>query len=590
MTENNKLFNALNQLQLNTNNNDLKALEKEILTEENLQALVVNQDEIEINGLFLFGLDTYLNSFLQNLEKIDTILSNGTTFGKNSLDLIIGTIFKDGKVFENNKVDPNYTPKTENGFAIKFINNRHFITVKIKEKVNEEKVNEEKEKDETEDETIFDSLKDGRQVGQCCGIHALEGVLIAEELTKNGKNIEEFKAKHNNQLVKTSEDDLIEQRKILFKMEILDALNNAENIILEEDKFQELYNLYFEEFQARCAALQAVKKELEPAVKQTEAQEQHNSVAAPQQIQQKDEVTPEALEQHDAVTQQQIKQKREVETVAPKVETQKVETEVQKPATRIVVENPGDIPQEEEQKEEDKQLKYGTPVVKNKEGENDKKFDLPSEPKKESEIVNTQEVTEGRQECDTLSKKEPDPSRDTQNSEISTTSSILSEHPKMKQDTVYDWTKKEDTKIETYDIEDNKIKKIDNINEKAAQLYLDILMQVLKEAKEKSGLEEITEEKITAIRNKTEKKIDACFTIRDENNNIIENLTKEDKEDLELARTDYKNRAEADERVINIFNKLNELKKYQGATKEIQEQLIQGQLFHQEKTTVSVKM
>ena len=487
MTENNKLYKALDQLQFTGKVNDdkLKTLEKEIFTEDNLK--YIKADE---------GSDLY--NFLSG-EKKDSSKYVINDIIDNTYDLSEAGITN---FLINNKVYKKDQFHSEHGFVAALLNGEagHFCTYE-------------------NGGVIFNSSIDRRQVGRCCGIHAIEGVLIAEELTKKGKNIEEFKQKHK-ELAKTSEDDLIEQRKILFKMEILDAL------ILQNDKnypssfittpegitsyntkktqdeereriekslsLEALYKLYFEEFQARCAALQAVKKELE--------------------------------------------------------------LEAQKPVRRVVVENPED--------------------------ENDK-----TEPKKEKEVVSTSEVTEGRQECDTLSKKEPDPSRDTQNSEISTTSSILSEHPKMKQDTVYDWTKKEDTKIETYDIEDNKIKKIDNINEKAAQLYLDILMQVLKEAKEESGLEEITEEKITAIKNKTEEKIDTCFTIRDENNNIIENLTKEDKEDLELARTDYKNRAEADERVINIFNKLNELKKYQGATKEIQKQL-----FQQEKTTTSIKM
>lgn len=577
MTENNKLYKALDQLQFNTDNSDLKALEAAIFTKENLQALVDNKNTITVNGIPFQFLDTTLYGFLQDLEKIDTILSNDTPLAKNSLDIIMGTIFKNGKFFENSKIDPNYTPKTENGFAIKFINNGHFITVKIKEKVNEEK---------KEDETIFNSIEDGRQPinpltfladNQCCGIYALEGVLIAEELTKKNKNIEEFKQGHKK-LDKTSEKNLIEQRKILFKMEILDALmamvqtckieitppENIDGLVLcgdaNRDKKQKnedsiacinkLHELYFEEFQARCTALQAVKKELGlkldkvPEVQKIETPKQSASVT-PQQITQKKEVTP---------------------------ETPKVETEAQKPVRRIIVENPEE---EIEQKKEDKQ--QDKTAVKSKEGENDKKLDLP-EPKQQNEAVNTlSEVIEERQECDTPSKEEPYSSRDTQNSKISTTSSILSEHPKMKQDTVYDWIKKEDTKIETYDIEDNKIKKIDNINEKAAQLYLDILMQVLNETSKESGLEEMTEEKKQAIIKQTEERIDACFTIRDKNNNIVKILTDEEKKSLELARADYKNRAKVDERVIDIFNKLDELKNYHGATKELQEKLLQQQ-------------
>ena len=525
--------------------NDIKKLEEAIFTKENLQALVDNKNTITVNGIPFQFLDTTLNDFLGNKKTIKKILHDNIFLAKNSLDIIMGTIFKNKKQSENLTV----TPVTENGFAIQCIDNKHFITVKIKEGVNDKKEEQEK---------IFDSLEDGRQLNNCCGIHALEGVLIAEALTKNGKNIEEFKAKHNNQLVKTSEDDLIEQRKILFKMEILDALNNAENIILEEDKLQELYNLYFEEFQARCAALQAVKKELrlEPdKVKLDKVPEAQKKEEAPE---------VEAQKQSIPAAPQQIKQKKEVET------------EVQKPTTRIVVENPGDIPQKEEPKKEDE------PAVENKEGENDKKFDLPS-----NEAVSTlPEVKEGRQECDTPSKEEPNPSKDTQNSEISTTSSILSEqHPKMRPDTVYNWVEEESTDIETYGIEDNKIKKIEDINKKAAQLYLDILMQVLNETNKENGLEEITEEKIEAIRKQTEERINACFTIRDENNNIVKILTDEEKKSLELARADYKNRAKVDERVVDIFNKLDELKNCHGAAREIQRQL-----FQREEAAASVKI
>ena len=496
MTENNKLFNALDQLQLNTNNNDLKALEKEIFAKENLKNIKANE-----------GSDLY--DFL-----------NGTDIKK---------IINNGHQIEDGIIISFYTRFLP---TAKF----HILHVPGHYKTADEKNNE-----------IFDSVEDGRQLNNCCGIHALEGVLIAEALTEKGKNIKEFKAKHNNQLVKTLEDDLIEQRKILFKMEILDALNNLPETVLgtvyskkedgtyEINGLSKLYKLYFEEFQARCAALQAVKKELGLELDKVKLDKEAPEV---QKVEAQGQSIPTAP--------QQIKQKREIKTAV-------------QPTTRIVIEEQTNIQQQKENK-----LKYGTPIVKNEEGKNDKKFNLPSEPKKESEIVNTQEVIE----------EEPNPSMDSQNSKISTTSSILSEHPKMKLGTVYNWKEEKDTGIETYDIKNNKI---DNINEKAAQLYLDILMQVLNETNKENGLEEITEEKITAIKNKTEEKIDACFTIRDENNNIIENLTKEDKEDLELARTDYKNRARVDERVSDIFDMLEKLKNCQGAAKEIQEKLLQQQ-------------
>ena len=487
MTENNKLFNALNQLQLNTNNNDLKALEKEIFTKENLKNIKANEGSDLYN--FLSG---------KNEDGSECTIDNTINNAYQLSEIEITNFLINNKVYENDQLC------SKHGFFAALLNRKagHFCTYNKDGKI------------------IFNSIEDGRQpiinatIGevkeQGCGIHAIEGVLIAEALTEKGKNIEEFKQEHKK-LTETSLDDLIEQRKILFKMEILDALilqNDKSHLssftitpegnVLPNDNAKEtpdeereriereaLYKLYFEEFQARCAALQAVKKELEP--------------------------------------------------------------KTQKPVRRVVVEN---LEEEIEQKKEEK----------------------PQIVEKQDKAVDTEKTTE----------EEPNPSKDTQNSEISTTSSILSEHPKMKLGTVYNWEEEKDTGIETYDIKNNKI---DNINEKAAKLYLDILMQVLNETSKESGLEEMTEEKITAIRNKTEEKIDTCFTIRDENNNIIENLTKEDKEDLELARTDYKNRARVDERVVDIFNKLNELKNYHGAAKEIQKQL-----FQQETETVSVNV
>lgn len=559
MTENNKLFNALDQLQLNTNNNDLKALEKEIFTEDNLKYIKADK-----------GSDLY--DFLNNDKcTIDDIIDNNKKLANDTLCKVLQFAYKtgfnnEGKVFSTN------------GFGINCVHNNHFVTI------------------DRNGETIFDSVKDGRQFDQCCGIHAIEGVLIAEalkSLNDNDEKYNDFVSKYKNAfldnenkmtpeekanreknreelkkiLEPTKDIVLEEQRKIFLKTEVLDVLvsivqtdeknekvkitppnikddpdfaicetgesENEIQIINNITCINKLQKLYFEEFQARCAALQAVKKELGlkldkvPEVQKIETPKQSASVT-PQQITQKKEVTP---------------------------ETPKVETEAQKPVRRIIVENPEE---EIEQKKEDKQ--QDKTAVKSKEGENDKKFNLPSEPKKESEIVNTQEVIEERQECDTPSKEEPNPSKDTQNSEISTTSSILSEqHPKMRPDTVYNWVEEESTDIETYDIEDNKIKKIEDINKKAAQLYLDILTQVFNETSKESGLEEMTEEKIEAIIKQTEKRVDACFTIRDENNNIVKILTDEEKESLKLARADYKNRAVEDEQVKKILKGLKSI-------------------------------
>ena len=84
-------------------------------------------------------------------------------------------------------------------------------------------------------------------------------------------------------------------------------------------------------------------------------------------------------------------------------------------------------------------------------------------------------------------------------------------------------------------------------------------MQVLNETNKENGLEEMTEEKKQAIIKQTEERIDACFTIRDENNNIVKILTDEEKKSLELARADYKNRAVEDEQVKKILEGLKSI-------------------------------
>lgn len=519
MTENNKLYKALNQLQFTGKVNDdkLKTLEKEIFTKENLQALIDNKDTITVNGISFQFLDTTLNDFLENKKTIKKILHGNIFLAKNSLDIIMGTIFKNKKQSENLTV----TPVTENGFAIQCIDNKHFITVKIKEGVNDKKEEQEK---------IFDSLEDGRQLNNCCGIHALEGVLIAEALTEKGKNIKEFKQEHKK-LTETSLDDLIEQRKILFKMEILDALilqNDKSHLssftitpegnVLPNDNAKEtqdekreriekslsleaLYKLYFEEFQARCAALQVVKKELEPVVKQTEAQES---------------------------------------------------------VRRVVIEEP-------------------------KKEENDKKFDLPSEPKKESEIVNTQEVIEGRQECDTPSKEEPNIITATQTSAVSSTSTNKTPRYKVLERT---GAEEKDAGFETYGIDNKPI----DIDDESVKLYNKFLDQVLEEFKKEGKIVNID-----LIKEKVEEKLFACFSIRNGGGEIISenNYSDKDKENIALAKEDYKYTAEHSELIQNRFNTIEEaLKEYNErlacANKEVHERILKEQ--EKETATASVKM
>ena len=488
MTENNKLFNALDQLQLNTNNNDLKALEKEIFTDKNLENIKADE-----------GSDLY--NFLNDDKcTINNIINNAYKLSEDEVTNFL----------TNNKVYKKDQFCSEHGFVAALLNGKagHFCTYE-------------------NGKVILNSSDDGRQFNQCCGIHAIEGVLIAEELTKNGKNIKEFKAKHNNQLVKTSEDDLIEQRKILFKMEILDALilqndkshlssftitpegnvlpnANAKETPDEERERREreaLYKLYFEEFQARCAALQAVKKELEPVIKQTEAQESVH---------------------------------------------------------RVVIEEP-------------------------KKEENDKKFDLPSEPKKENEIVNTQEVIERRQECDTPSKKEPNIITATQTSAVSSTSTNKTPRYKVLERT---GVEEKDAGFETYGIDNKPI----DIDDESVKLYNKFLDQVLEEFKKEGKIVNID-----LIKEKVEEKLFACFSIRNGRGETIseDNYSDKDKENIALAKEDYKYTAEHSELIQNRFNAIEEaLKEYNerlaGANKEVHERILKEQ--EKETATVSVNV
>lgn len=495
MTENNKLFNALDQLQFNTDNNDLKALEKAIFKEENLKNIKADE-----------GSDLY--NFLNDDKcTIDNIINNAHDLSEGE----ITNFLINNKIYENKQ----FCSKHEFTAGLSIIKSpngeekRHFCTYNKDGKI------------------IFNSIEDGRQpiinatIGevkeQGCGIHAIEGVLIAEALTEKGKNIEEFKQEHK-QLTETSLDDLIEQRKILFKMEILDALilqndkshlssftitpegnvlpnANAKETPDEERERREceaLYKLYFEEFQARCAALQAVKKELE--------------------------------------------------------------LEAQKPVHRVVV--------EESKKEE-----------------NDKKFDLP-EPKQDKEVVSTSEVTEGRQECDTPSEKEPNVSTATQTSAVSSTST--NKAPRYKVLEKRGTKEEKDAGFETYDVNNQPI----DIDDESVKLYNKFLDQVLEEFKKEGKIVNID-----LIKKKVEKNLFACFSIRNEKGEIISetNYSDKDRKDIELAKQDYKYTAENSELIRNRFNAIEEaLKEYNerltGANKEMRERVLK------EKTTTSIKM
>ena len=565
MTENNKLFNALDQLQFNTNNDDLKALEEAILTDKNLKNIKADK-----------GSDLY--NFLNNNENtIDNIIKNNRELANDTLYKVLHFAYKtifnnDGKVFSTN------------GFGINHINNNHFVTIDKNKKI------------------IFDSVKDGRQVGRCCGIHALEGVLIAEELTKNGKNIEEFKTKHNNQLTETSSDDLIKQRKILFKMEILDALmsmvqkdngieitppkieNDPDFVIWEtggdENERQKtnnatcidkLYKLYFEEFQARCAALQVVKKELEPVVK--EAQEQNNSVV-PQQTQQENEVETQRDDKKDEASKVEVPEQSDSVAVPQQIKQErKVETKVQKPATQIVVEEPEEEQQDKtvvEIKEDTKKLDSTKPKQKDEAVNTEDKSQIVE---KQDKAVNTQKTTE----------EEPHPSTDTQSSIASSTSTKKAPRYKVLERTE---TEEKDAGFETYDVNNQPI----DIDDESVKLYNKFLDQVLEKFKKEGKIVNID-----LIKEKVEEKLFACFSIRNEKGEIIseDHYSDKDKKDIALAKEDYKYTAEHSELIRNRFNTIEKaLKEYNerltGANKEVYERILKEQ--KQEKSSVSVNV
>ena len=534
MTENNKLFDAKisellealqneKELKSKINNNELEALEKAIFTKNNLKNITANKGT---------DLSNFLNGIIEIGNINDTTIED-TSIINNGHMLANDLLYKVLQNTYNASFEDNGKIYSTNNFGIDF-NNNHFTTVKIK-----------KENGKIEEKEIFNSLDDGRQFGNCCGIHAIEGVLIAEELTKEGKNIEDFKNKVKKgefKLTKTSNEDLLGQRKILFKMEILDALNNANNIVLKKDKFQGLYNLYFKEFKARCAALQAVKKELglEPDKVKLD------KVPEAQKV--------EAQEQSVPTAPQQIKQEKEIKTAV-------------QPTTRIVIEEQTNIQQ---QKEEDK-LKYGTPVVKNEEGENDKKFDLP-EPKQENVAVNTQKTTE----------EEPCSSRDTESSNASSTST--NKAPRYKVLERKEGAEDKDAGFETYDVNNQPI----DIDDESVKLYNKFLDQVLEEFKKEGKIANID-----LIKKKVEEKLFACFSIRDEKGEIIseDNYSDKDKKDIALAKEDYKYTAEHSELIQDRFNAIEEaLKDYNkrlaGANKEMGERVLK----EQETATASIKM
>lgn len=552
MTENNKLYKALDQLQFNTDNSDLKALETAIFTDKNLENIKADE-----------GSDLY--NFLSGKKKdgseytINDIINN--TYNLSEAGITNFLI--------NNKVYKKDQLCSEHGFVAALLNGEagHFCTYENKK-------------------VILNSSNDGRQFNQCCGIHAIEGVLIAEalkSLNDNDKKYNDFVSKYKNAflddekemtpeekanreknrkelkkiLEQTKDIVLEEQRKILFKMEILDALNNLPETVLstvyskkedgtyEINGLSKLYKLYFEEFQARCAALQAVKQELGLKLDKVKLDKVPE---APKVETQKQSI-------HTAP--QQIKQEKEIKTEAPKVEIQQTKIKKEEVSThKVVIENPEEIKKSK--------------IEQQKEGENDKKFNLP-EPKQENEIVNTQEVIEGRQECDTPSKEEPNVSTTTQSSAASSTST--SKTPRYKVLEKRGTKEEKDAGFETYDVNNQPI----DIEDESVKLYNKFLDQVLEEFKKEEKIVNIV-----SIKKKVEEKLFACFSIRNEKGETIskDHYSEKDEKDIELAKKDYKYTAENSELIKNRFNAIKEaLKEYNerlaGANKEMREKFPQ---------------
>ncbi len=306
-----------------------------------------------------------------------------------------------------------------------------------------------------------------------------------------------------------------------------------------------LQKLYFEEFQARCAALQAVKQELGLKLDKVKL----DKVPEAPKV--------EAQGQSDPAVIQQIKQEKGIKTEKPKVEIQQTEIKKEKVSThKVIVGNPKEIKKSK--------------IEEQKEGENDKKFDLPSEPKKENEIVNKQKVIEGRPECDTPSE-EPNVSTTTQSSAASSTST--SKTPRYKVLEKRGTKEEKDAGFETYDVNNQPI----NIEDESVNLYNKFLDQVLEEFKKEEKIVNID-----LIEKKVEEKLFACFSIRNEKGETISetNYSDKDRKDIELAKEDYRYTAKNSELIQNRFNAIEKaLKEYNerlaGANKEMEKRFPQ---------------
>lgn len=392
------LYNTLGDLSFKgvVDDGRIKELEAKFFTEDNFNKMYVQSD-------------TDLER-IKNGENINKIINNENQLSDYTLILIYS----------------------------KFISNDNF-EIFLQKDVNHKDANHYVTTDNLKN-VIFNSGTDGRQVGNCCGIHAIEGVLIAEEL---GKDVYNFK----ETLIPTSEEELLNQRKILFKMEILAAIEmKKESKLKEEEKkeLDELYGLYFEEFKARCAAYQEVKKE----------------------IQQKEQNNEKTIVVNDQGTQTLE------EMLTPEADT---------------IESSGE-------------------------------------------------------------------SFDSQNS---------THAPRYK---LKDRKNKKDTELETYDINNKRL----DIEQKSVELYIKFLKEVIEEIKNEENILEITKDEIV---DKVTNKLNACFSIKDENGLVDENkYSEEDRKNIEIAKSDYKATAEESSEVkkcFEIFENKKTLKQINGAIEEI---------------------
>lgn len=197
-------------------------LEKKIFTEENLNAV---EEKVKAEKFK----DDEQKSDLRKFVDGENVINN--KFDLNESD--ITTALQLLGIYNDNL-------ESKNGFVVALQDGKsgHFVVYK-------------------NGKIIFNSTEDERQVERCCGIHAIEGLLIGEELANNKKEDFEY---YKNLFKASSEKTLIEQRKILLKIGILNVLEKLGKV--NEEDLKQLCAEYLNEFEKGCESLQIVKEEL----------------------------------------------------------------------------------------------------------------------------------------------------------------------------------------------------------------------------------------------------------------------------------------------------------------------------------------